>query len=248
MINAPDWLIARPIAHRGLHSENKGPVENTLAAAMAALAKNYAIECDVQITRDGEAVVFHDATLDRLTNATGRVDLLGANELSHLSYKDCAQCIVSLQDFLGFIGGRVPVIVELKSHYDGDMRLAARTISIVADYSGPVSLKSFDPQILIYLRAGASCPVGLVAQADYIDEEWVTLPQDKLARFIDLRDFPLMLPDFLSWNHDNLPHAVPILCRSVIGMPVMTWVVRSEAASKQARIWADQIIFEGFDP
>jgi hypothetical protein len=57
-----------------------------------------------------------------------------------------------------------------------------------------------------------------------------------------------MLPDFLSWNHDNLPHAVPILCRSVIGMPVMTWVVRSEAASKQARIWADQIIFEGFDP
>src|SRR5436190_168222 len=100
MINAPDWLIARPIAHRGLHSEKKGLVENTLAAAMAALAKNYAIECDVQITRDGEAVVFHDATLDRLMGATGRLDTFSADELSCLSYKDCDQRIVSLQEFL----------------------------------------------------------------------------------------------------------------------------------------------------
>lgn len=248
-LNAPGWLTARPIAHRGLHSQGNGRVENTLAAAEAALAKNYSIECDVRCTRDGEAVVFHDATLDRLTCATGRVDAFRADQLIHFAYKNCDQRIVSLHDFLARIGGRVPVIIEIKSHYDGDMRLAARTIATVANFAGPISLKSLDPEVLIHLRgAGADCPVGLVARADYDDEEWKALPRETLERLADLRDFPLVQPDYLSWNHINLPHAVPTLCRTAIGMPVMTWAVSSEAASRQARIWADQIIFEGFEP
>ena len=63
------WLVARPIAHRGLHDAAKGIIENSLAAARAAIAGNYAIECDAQLSADGEAVVFHDDTLDRLTEA-----------------------------------------------------------------------------------------------------------------------------------------------------------------------------------
>ena len=66
-MSAPEWLVARPIAHRGLHDPAAGLIENTLAAADAAIAGGYAIECDVQDTADGEAVVFHDFTLDRLT-------------------------------------------------------------------------------------------------------------------------------------------------------------------------------------
>ncbi|MBO0733438.1 MAG: glycerophosphodiester phosphodiesterase [Methylocapsa sp.] len=248
-LNAPSWLTARPIAHRGLHSQGNGLVENTLAAAEAALAKNYAIECDVRYTKDGEAVVFHDATVDRLLCATGRVDAFSAAELSRLVYKKCDQRIISLHDFLARIDGRVPVIVEIKSHYDGDTRLAARTVATIADFAGPISLKSLDPQVLIHLReAGLDCPMGLVARADYDDEEWKALPQETLERLADLRDFPLVQPDYLSWNHINLPHAVPTLCRTAIGMPVMTWAVASEAASRQARVWADQIIFEGFEP
>jgi glycerophosphoryl diester phosphodiesterase len=247
-INAPDWLTARPIAHRGLHSHN-GVIENTAAAAAAAIAKNYAIECDVRRTKDGDAVVFHDATLGRLTRENGRVDAFSAEELSRVVYKDSDQRIVSLDDFLVRINGRTPVIVEIKSHYDGDMRLADRAMAAVANYRGPIGLKSFDPHILVYLRrAGAQCPVGLVARADYHGGEWTELPKSTLTRLADLRDFPLVQPDFLSWNHANFPHAVPVLCRSGIGIPVMTWAVRSEAASKEARIWADQIIFEGFEP
>jgi glycerophosphoryl diester phosphodiesterase len=224
-------------------------VENTLAAAEAALARNYAIECDVQITREGEAVVFHDATVDRLMDATGRVDSFTAHELSSLSYKHCDQKIVLLHDFLARVGGRVPVIVDIKSHYNGDMRLAARTVAIVESLPWPVSLKSLDPQVLIYLRqAGAACPVGLIARADYADEEWVGLARDRLERLAGFTDFPLVKPDFLSWNHIDLPHAVPMLCRSGIGMPVMTWAVSSAEAGSQAKNWADQIIFEGFEP
>lgn len=249
MPDAPGWLTARPIAHRGLHSKNKGIIENTLAAMEAAIAKNYAIECDIQRTRDGEAVVYHDATLDRLTRAKGRVDACSAQELQRLPYKDCDETIVSLDDFLARAGGRTPVIIEIKSFYDGDMRLADRALAAVMDYTGPVGLKSFDAEVLMHLRrAGVSCPLGLVACASYEEEEWAGLPRERRARFLDLRDFASMRPDFLSWNHADLPHAVPMLCREGIGMPVMVWVVGSEEAGRAARLWADQIIFEGFEP
>jgi glycerophosphoryl diester phosphodiesterase len=249
-INAPDWLTARPIAHRGLHSKEFGLVENTPAAAAAAIAKNYAIECDIQRTKDDEAVVFHDFTLDRLMRADGRVDAFSADELGQLTYKDCEERIVSLPDFLASIGGRAPVIVEIKSRYDGDMRLADRAMAAMAAYAGPVCLKSFDPAVLVHLRgAGARCPLGLVAQACYDSgEEWAGLPQDRRASFADLTDFPLARPDFLSWNLADLPHAVPMLCRKGIGMPVMTWTVRSREDLVRGRLWADQIIFEGFEP
>ncbi len=248
-MHAPDWLTARPIAHRGLHVKEKGLIENTLAAAEAAIAKNYAIECDVRRTKDGEAVVFHDAALGRLTKAEGRVDQFSARELSLLSYRDCDETIATLVTFLERVAGRVPVVIDVKSHYDGDMRLADSVMAAAAKYPGPVCFKSFDPEILIYLRrAGASCPVGIVARGGYDDEEWTALPLERRARFIDFRDFPLVRPDFLSWNHGDLPHAVPTLCREGMGMPVMTWAVGSGEAWLQARPWADQVIFEGFEP
>ncbi|MGE5389162.1 MAG: glycerophosphodiester phosphodiesterase family protein, partial [Hyphomicrobiales bacterium] len=70
---APDWLTARPIAHRGLHDALNGVVENSIAAARAAIAASYGVECDVQRTKDGDLVVFHDDTLERLTSRDGRV-------------------------------------------------------------------------------------------------------------------------------------------------------------------------------
>ena len=75
---APDWLTARPIAHRGLHDRAASRPENTLAAARAAVAGGFAIECDVQLSADGEAMVFHDAALGRLTEAREAVAAGGA--------------------------------------------------------------------------------------------------------------------------------------------------------------------------
>jgi glycerophosphoryl diester phosphodiesterase len=143
----------------------------------------------------------------------------------------------------------VAVIVEIKSCYDGDMRLADRGMAAMTAYAGPVCLKSFDPAVLVHLRgAGAQCPLGLVAQAHYdASEEWAGLPQDRRASFQDLRDFPLARPDFLSWYLADLPHAVPMLCRNGIGMPVMTWTVRSREDLARGKLWADQIIFENFE-
>lgn len=242
-------MTARPIAHRGLHDKARGLVENTLAAAEAAIEKGYAIECDIQRASDDEAVVFHDFTLDRLICAQGRVDAFSASQLAGLAYKDCGQKIVTLSSFLAAVAGRTPVIVEIKSRFDGDLRLAGRALVALADHTGPVALKSFDPAILTYLRSqGVSCPLGLVAEARYDYGEWLELTLDQRAALGDLRDFPGMRPDFLSWGLGGLPHAIPMLCRAGIGMPVMTWTVRSLEDRARAALWTDQVVFEGFEP
>ncbi|MEJ0092544.1 MAG: glycerophosphodiester phosphodiesterase family protein [Methylocella sp.] len=248
-INAPDWLTARPIAHRGLHCKARGLVENTIAAAAAAMAKGYAIECDIQRSSDGEAMVFHDFTLERLMLAEGRLDAYSAQEISGLRFRDCDQSIAPLADFLAAINGRVPLIVEIKSRFDGDLRLADRAIAIVAEYDGPVCLKSFDPEILAFIRAQKiACPLGLVAEARYAEKEWPELSPERRTALADLRDFSRVRPDFLSWHIGDLPHAVPELCRSGMGMPVITWTVRSASDRERANLWIDQIIFEGFEP
>src|ERR1700756_2222083 len=70
-MRAPDWLTARPVAHRGLHHAARGIIENMPAAAQGAIAGNFAIECDIQLTSDGEAMVHHDDELGRLTEGSG---------------------------------------------------------------------------------------------------------------------------------------------------------------------------------
>ena len=119
---APDWLTARPIAHRGLHDRAAGLPENTLAAAEAAVAGGYAIECDVQLSADGEAMVFHDEALGRLTEASAPVEARTAAELGALAVAGTAERIPTLAAFLQRVAGRVPVVVEIKSRFDGDRR------------------------------------------------------------------------------------------------------------------------------
>ncbi|MGO9674525.1 MAG: glycerophosphodiester phosphodiesterase family protein [Methylocella sp.] len=248
-LNAPAWLTARPIAHRGLHGKARGLIENTRAAAKAAIAQSYAIECDIQLARDGEAVVFHDFTLERLTHAKGRVDQYSADELAAIAFRACGETIPRLSVFLDEIAGRTPLIIEIKSGFDGDERLAARLLAVLSGYSGPAAVKSFDPVVLAFIRAeGLDRPLGLVAQAHYGASEWPELTPRQRVELATLRDFSAIRPDFLSWHVGDLPHATPELCRAGIGMPVMTWTVRSEDDRARAAIWADQMIFEGFEP
>jgi glycerophosphoryl diester phosphodiesterase len=253
-VSAPAWLTARPIAHRGLHARDTGIVENTLSAAQAAIERGFSIECDVQLSADGEAVVFHDSTLERLTANRGSIAKKTVAGLALLALKGTDDRIATFPAFVATIAGRVPLIVEIKSHYDGDWRLAERCAAVIAEYQGPVALKSFDPQVIAHLRDNADrlgsnrYPLGIVAQARYGDKEWQRLPQafcENLAAFLH---YPQTRPDFLSWQVDDLPHAVPFLLRSQLDTPVITWTVRREEQRALATKWADQIVFEGFAP
>lgn len=247
-----DWLVARPIAHRGLHARGEGRIENSLDAARAALARSYAIECDVQMSADGEIMVFHDARLDRLTAETGPLAARSAKELAEIALKGSNDTIPTLVQFLDLIAGRVPLIVELKSAFDGNVRLAHRVAEIVRARAAPIALKSFDPDMIAALRAsngaGADVPLGLVAEAHYLGDEWAALTPERRAALPALVDYAQTRPDFLSFRVDDLPHAGPHLFRAALAKPVMSWTICTPAQRARAALWADQMVFEGFTP
>ena len=245
----PLWLTARPIAHRGLHDKTRDVIENTASAARAAVAGNFAIECDVQWTRDGEAVVFHDFALERLTHGTGLVAGHDAAALARIAFRQGAGGIMPLADYLALIAGKVPLVCEIKSRFDGDIRLAQRTLAVVRAQSGPVAIKSFDPAIIAHLRSlRAEMPLGIVAEAHYTDPDWSHLPQALKTRLINFLHYDETRPDFLSWHVADFPNAVPFLFRSGLKLPVMAWTVRTGEQRALAALWADQMVFEGFAP
>lgn len=248
-MSAPSWLMARPIAHRGLHDRPNGVIENTLTAANAAIAGGFAIECDVQGTIDGEVVVFHDHNLDRLTDQQGPVRNRAAAGLTEVAIAGTHDRIQTLEGFLDRIGGRVPVIVEVKSRFDGDMGPARRTAEVASRYGRPVALKSFDPAIIAELRdAAPRLPRGIVAQGSFDEPEYAALSAEAKHRMANLLHFSDTEPDFISWRARDLPSAAPFLCRHLAGLPVMTWTIRSAEDGRRALAHADQIVFEGFRP
>ncbi len=263
-------------------------MENTLAAAEAAIAGGFAVECDVQLSADGEAFVFHDETLDRLTDAQGPlielpaqairtarllggsapVPLVGAGrgggsretgvpgpppQGGRKSDIAAPSRIPTFAELLALVAGRTPVICELKSRFDGDWRVADRIAALAAGYEGALALKSFDPDLVAYLRLrwprpgppARPCPVGIVAEASYDGPAWAFLTAEQKRDCESFEHRARSEPDFLSWNVDDLPHRTPFFEKELHGLPVMAWTVRASAQREAAAKWADQIVFEG---
>lgn len=244
----PPGFLDRPIAHRGLHDVASGRVENTRAAFEAAIAQGYGIECDIQLSGDGEAMVFHDYTLDRLTVETGRVDARPAAALAAIPFRRGDHGIETLAALLALVAGKVPLVVEVKSRFNNDDTLARAALAALRGYAGPVVLKSFDPGVLVALReAGATMPLGIVATPSYDDPE-AGLDEAGKFRLANLLHLPESRPDFVSWNQAAIPGAAPFLSRYGLGLPLMSWTVRDQATADRLRPHVDQIVFEGFLP
>ena len=240
---AVDFLTARPIAHRGLHEFSKGVVENTASAFAAAMARGYAIECDLQLTKDGEAVVFHDEHLERLTEGHGLVKDHALAELKQIGLRNTGDRMQTQAELQTQVKGQVPLVIELKSHWDGDERLAKRAVEQLKGYSGPFCLMSFDPDVIAAVRHIAPQIIrGIVAERA-TDYHFLPLP-----RQTELRTFSHVArtqPDFVSFYFGELPWA-PITALRAKGMPIITWTIRSPAEAVMARRSSDQITFEGF--
>jgi glycerophosphoryl diester phosphodiesterase len=245
----PEGFLKHPIAHRGLHRLEDGIVENTRAAFDAAMASGYGIECDIQRSIDGEAMVFHDFVLDRLTIRQGQVDAETAGNLGSIPFKTGTARMETLQDLFDQVAGCVPLVVEIKSRFDGDGSIAARVAELAKAYAGPLVFKSFDPDKMIALReAGVMQPIGIVGESTYHHPEYDRLDEHQKHALANMLHFTRSRPDFISWNQKDLPSAGPYLCRAVIGIPVMSWTIRSQELADKVRPHADQIVFEGFLP
>ena len=244
-----DWLIARPVAHRGLHDAARGVIENTPSAFAAAAAANYAIECDLQISADGEAMVTHDDALGRLTEGSGRLDAMTAAELKRVPYRATADRMITLGELCELVASRVTLVVEVKSHFDGDRQLVKRMAEVLSSYSGPVVGMSFDPDQVVALREiMPKLTRGIVAQRSYDDGYWAKLTKAQRDTMLHLKHGFRTQPHFVAYSVQQLPAPPPWIARNVFGCPLLAWTVRTPEQRATAARSADQMIFEGFTP
>jgi glycerophosphoryl diester phosphodiesterase len=248
-VRAPDWLTARPVAHRGLHDRARGIIENMPGAMRAAIDGNFSIEVDLQLTADGEAMVHHDDALGRLTEGSGPLLGMTSAQLKAVKFKDTSERMMSLGDLCALVKGRVPLVIEVKSRFDGDRKLVTRMVEVLASYRGPAVGMSFDPDQVLALRDKMpELPRGIIAQRDYDDDYWKTLTPEQRRSMLYLRHAFRTRPHFVAFWVDQLPAPAPWIARNVFSLPLLAWTVRTPEQRERAARYADQMIFEGFRP
>jgi glycerophosphoryl diester phosphodiesterase len=248
-VRAPGWLTARPVAHRGLHDAAHGIIENMPAAAQAAISGNFSIECDIQLTADGEAMVHHDDVLGRLTEGSGALLDMTSAQLKAVVFKNTSERMMSLGDLCALVNGRVPLVIEVKSHFNGDRKLVKRMAEVLASYTGPAVGMSFDPDQLRALREiMPSLPRGIVAERSYDAADWPEATPAQRRGMMHLRHALRTRPHFVAYRVNELPAPAPWIARNLFGLPLLTWTVRTQEQRERAVQYADQMIFEGFRP
>ncbi|WP_338467012.1 glycerophosphodiester phosphodiesterase family protein [Novosphingobium sp. ZN18A2] len=230
------WMAGVTYAHRGLHGA--GVPENSPAAFGAAIARGFGIECDVQRTSDGQAVVFHDWELDRLTGESGPVIDRSLSQLSAIALSGGSDTIPGLHKVLGQVAGRVPLLIEIKSR--ADVRIVPLCLAVrrvLEGYQGPVAVMSFDPRVSRWFGKYSPHIVrGLVMTED---------ARPTLARRLRLRwALWTARPEFLAYDIRDLPSRFAAAQRRR-GLPVLTWTVRSDEHLERATLHADAPIAEG---
>lgn len=228
------FLIRGPFAHRGLHGG--GRVENSRAAFRAALDAGHGIELDVQGARDGTAIVFHDATLERLTDATGEVSARSAAELAAIRLTGTDEALPLLTEVLALVAGRAPVLIEVKAP---DRRVAALCLSVrraLEGYRGEAAVMSFNPAVAHWFAQHAPRIVrGLI-----VSEQGKRAVRGWAERWASLWR---ARPDFLACDVRDLPSRFAGAARGR-GIPVLTWTVRTADDEALALVHADEIIYE----
>lgn len=224
-------------------------IENTASAFTAAIAGRYGIETDVQISADGEAMVHHDDALGRLTEGNGLLADMSAADIKAARFKATSDRIMTLGELCGLVGGRAPLVIELKSHFNGDRRLVQRAAEVLAGYAGPAAVMSFDPGMIEAARNLApKLTRGIVAERHYGHAEWHRLPAPAKRSMPWLLHANRTRPQFIAYGVKDLPALAPLVAQWVFGLPLLTWTVRSVDDRAAAARWADQMIFEGWRP
>lgn len=247
-----ETLFPNPIAHRGLHDWAAGVIENSASAFEAAVTGGYAIECDVQLTSDGIAVVFHDDDMKRLLGTDGAIADVTAAVVTTtpLLGSAAADCPQKFTDFLAQIAGRTLLQIELKHQRDvaGTQLLARSVAEALKGYEGPVTVESFDPNLLTAIRQfGFTGPRGIITYdyADASEDSHLTEEQRFVLRH--LLHWHETQFDFISCDKTALELPAIVFWRA-LGKPVATWTIRSQAEADAAAPFVDQIVFEGFQP
>ena len=244
-----EGFLRLPLAHRGLHDVADGRPENSRAAIRAAIKAGYGIEIDLQLSRDGRAMVFHDYDLLRLTGQKGPIQRRSAAELGQIALLGGSDTVPTLTQVLDQVAEQVPLLIEIKDQ-DGQMganigKLEEATARALQGYEGPVALMSFNPHS-VQKMAGLcpDIPRGLTTSA-YRAEDWQLLPNGTRDRLREIPDYDALGCCFISHEADDLdrPRVAELKRR---GANVLCWTIRSPEAEAEARKIAQNVTFEGY--
>jgi len=246
----PPAFLGAPIAHRALHDRALGRIENSLSAIQAAVQAGYGIEIDLQLSADGQPMVFHDYVLNRLTAETGMINQRRAAELQNIALTDGrGDCIPTFAQVLACVAGQVPLLVELKDQ-DGNLgpavgRLEQATADALQGYRGDVAVMSFNPNsVRVFGGMAPHIPRGLTTCAfDPVD--WAPVSKQRLRRLADIPDYQASGASFISHEAADLrnPRVGQLQAQ---GAAILCWTIRSPAAEAEVRKIAQNITFEGY--
>lgn len=247
----PRAFVTTPLAHRAYHDRAAGRPENSIPAIRAAVDMGYGIEIDLQMSSDGQAMVFHDYDLARLTGETGAIQQRSAAQLGQIQLTggDAGCTIPTLQQVLQQVKGQVPLLIEIKDQ-DGALgagigRLETATAKALTGYDGPIAVMSFNPNsVRVMAGLAPDVPRGLTT-CSFAPKDWPLVPQGTRNRLRDIPDFDSVKASFISHEAADLTRPrVTALAQQ--GVPILCWTIRSLTAEKAARRHADSITFEGY--
>lgn len=237
----PAWLEQVPLAHRGLHDDERP--ENSLPAFEAAARAGYGVELDVQLARDGVPVVIHDAHLERVSDRAGTVGRVTAGELQEVRLAGTSAHVPTLVDALARLRD-VPVMVEIKQGRPAAGRLERAVAAVLDDHAGPWCVASFNPWTLRWFRRRRPGWVRVLTAGPLHDVGLLEPVRRRLAALTDLRS---VAPHAVSYDLTGLPTEATDAWRASGGL-LVTWTAVGPEGLARARTLADNVIFEHVRP
>ena len=234
----------RSFAHRGLYELDQSVPENSLPAFQRAVEGGYGAELDVQRTRDGRIVVFHDDTMERACGVHKAIRDLTFEELQAFPLFGTDERVPLFSDVLRIFDGRQPLIVELKYGPDWEL-LSAATRRALDGYPGPVCVESFHPAMVQWFRKHDPQRLrGQLSEAARFSRKHLPLP---LAFMMSrLLTNCLTRPQFIAYRVGPKPFSVRA-CEGLGAMKVL-WTAREQDLHDRRMAENHAVIFEGYRP
>ena len=230
-------------AHRGLHGN--GAAENSMTAFTRARDLGYGIELDIRLAKDGQLVVFHDATLERVCGVEGRVVDKTVRELAEMPLLNTKDTVPTLREVLDLIDGAVPLLIEIKEEA-GETAVAERFLEEIKGYTGEFIVESFNPfSLRVVKKARKDIIIGILS-AEYMKDE--RFKGKFLYRMLQNLQFNfLMRPHFISYDKDGYANWGLRYVRRNYKTPLIAWTVTSPEEEREALLHGfDTVIFENY--
>lgn len=234
-------FLRRNIAHRGLYSADQSVPENSLTAFRRAVESGYGVELDVHITADGALAVFHDDDLGRMCGVGGKPEDKTWTELAALRLAGSEETIPTLGEVLTVVGGKTPIILELKRG-SRNTALCEGVYASLRDYAGDVCIESFDPFIVRWWRKNAPDRLRGQLSANYREMKKGTsgINAFLLSRLLTNC---LARPQFIAYGLCERKPLTVRLCERM-GVMRVAWTSHDE----RAEAVNDAVIFEHYRP